>query len=137
MIPLVALMSSFGPVTAPANLGTTLQATAASGARVLAILDEEPETEDVTGCEPIVYRGAAMENVTFSYGSEPVLRGFTAAFPENRIVGLVGKSGCGKSTAFFAADCDGDGAVTAGDARYILRVSVGLEAAAARQTVMI
>ena len=43
LIPLVSLMSSFGPVTALAALGTTLQATVASGARVLAIMDEEPE----------------------------------------------------------------------------------------------
>ena len=99
LIPLIALTSSFGPVTALANLGITLQATVASGARVLAILDEEPETEDATGKESVVYRGAAMENVTFSYGNEPVLKGMTAVFPENKIVGLVGKSGCGKSTA--------------------------------------
>ncbi len=44
LIPLIALMSSFGPVTALANLGTTLQATTASAARVLAIIDEQPET---------------------------------------------------------------------------------------------
>ena len=46
LIPLVALMSSFGPVTALASLGTTLQATVASGARVLAVIDEEPETNE-------------------------------------------------------------------------------------------
>ena len=51
-------MSSFGPVTALANLGTTLQATIASGARVLAILDEKPETEDVVGQPPLSFAGA-------------------------------------------------------------------------------
>ena len=49
LIPMIALMSSFGPVTALAALGTTLQSTVASGARVLEIIDEEPETEDITG----------------------------------------------------------------------------------------
>ena len=98
LIPLIALMSSFGPVTALANLGTTLQATTASGARVLAIIDEQPETEDVTGKAPVDFHGAAMENVSFSYGGEPVLDGLSAVFPENRIIGVVGKSGCGKST---------------------------------------
>lgn len=68
LVPLVALMSSFGPVTALANLGTTLQATVASGARVLAVIDEEPETGDVDGKEEIAFRGAAAEDVTFSYG---------------------------------------------------------------------
>ena len=98
LIPLLALMSSFGPVTALANLGTTLQATVASGARVLSVIDEQPETTDVTGKPEIGFDGAACENVTFAYGSEPILRNFSAAFPKNRIVGVVGKSGCGKST---------------------------------------
>ena len=98
LIPMIALMSSFGPVTALANLGTTLQATVASGARVLAVIDETPETEEVTGKEEVTFRGATVENVTFSYGGEPVLDGLSLAFPENKIVGVVGKSGCGKST---------------------------------------
>lgn len=98
LIPLVALMSSFGPVTALSALGTTLQATVASGARVLAILDEQPETEDVTGRTPIDFSGAALENVSFSYGGEPVLQNTSIRFPKNEIVGIVGPSGCGKST---------------------------------------
>ena len=98
LIPLIALMSSFGPVTALANLGTTLQATVASGARVLAVIDEKPETEDVTGKQPVAFSGAAAERVTFSYGGETVLRDLSVSFPQNRIVGIVGKSGCGKST---------------------------------------
>ncbi len=98
LIPLIALMSSFGPVTALANLGTTLQATVASGARVLAVIDEEPETEDVTGKDEIGFSGASVENVTFSYGDERVLDKLTLAFPENKIIGIVGRSGCGKST---------------------------------------
>ncbi len=98
LIPLIALMSSFGPVTALANLGTTLQATVASGARVLAIIDEKPETEDITGKETITFKGAKAENVTFSYGGETVLKDLSISFPENKIIGIVGKSGCGKST---------------------------------------
>ena len=97
LIPLIALMSSFGPVTALANLGTTLQATVASGARVLAVIDEQPETEDVTGKEEISFGGASAENVTFSYG-ETVLDDLSLTIPEKKIIGLVGKSGCGKST---------------------------------------
>ena len=98
LIPLIALMSSFGSVTALANLGTTLQATVASGARVLAVIDEQTETEDVTGKEEIRFSGASAENVTFSYGGERVLDGLSLTFPENKIIGIVGKSGCGKST---------------------------------------
>ena len=98
LIPIIAFLSSFGPVTALANLGTTLQSTVAAGARVLAILDEEPETEDITGKEPVKFDGAALETVTFSYGGETVLEKLSVRFSPNRIIGVVGKSGCGKST---------------------------------------
>jgi len=98
LIPMIALMSSFGPVTALASLGTTLQATVASGARVLAVIDEKPETEEVTGKEEVAFTGASAENVSFSYGGETVLDDLSVSFPKNRIVGIVGRSGCGKST---------------------------------------
>ena len=98
LIPLIALMSSFGPVTALASLGTTLQATVASGARVLSVIDETPETEDITGQPEIAFNGAAADHVTFSYGNENVLNDLSLTFPEGKIIGIVGKSGCGKST---------------------------------------
>lgn len=49
IIPVIALMSSFGPVVALANLGSTLQNTFAAGNRVLNILDESPVVEEITG----------------------------------------------------------------------------------------
>ena len=98
IIPLIALMSSYGPVSALANLGTTLQSTIASGGRVLDIIEETPETEEITGKQNISFSGADCENVTFSYGGDTVLRDFSMQFPENKIVGVIGKSGSGKST---------------------------------------
>lgn len=98
LIPVIAFMSSFGPVTALANLGTTLQNTIASGGRVLAIMDETPETEDISGQPDVSFNGADCENVTFSYGGEIVLRDFSVNLPQNKIVGIMGKSGSGKST---------------------------------------
>ena len=94
----VALMSSFGPVIALANLGSTLQSTFAAGNRVLDILDEEPQTQEVTGKEEITFSGADVEHVTFSYGDEVVLKDLTLEVPEHKIVGIMGKSGSGKST---------------------------------------
>ncbi len=98
LIPLIALMSSFGPVTALSALGTTLQSTLASGARVLAIIDENPEIEDVTGMENIEFVGVDVENLSFAYTDEVVLENVSLKVPENKIIGIVGKSGCGKST---------------------------------------
>lgn len=98
LIPLPAFMSSFGPVTALANLGTTLQNTIASGGRVLDIIDEAPETEDICGRKNVGFTHAECDNVTFSYGGERVLSDLSLRFPENSIIGIVGKSGSGKST---------------------------------------
>ena len=98
LIPLIALMSSYGSVSALANLGTSLQSTIASGSRVLDIIEETPETEEITGKSSVIFSGADCGNVTFSYGVDVVLRDFSMQFPDNKIIGIVGKSGCGKST---------------------------------------
>ena len=98
IIPLIALMSSYGSVSALASLGTTLQNTIASGGRVLDIIEETPETEEITGKSEISFTGADCQNVTFSYGGDTVLKDFSMQFPENQIVGVIGKSGSGKST---------------------------------------
>lgn len=98
LIPLIALLSSFGPVTALANLGTALQTTIAAAARVLSLIDEIPVTEEIRGKENTVFSGASCQNVSFSYEKELILDDISVSFPENRIIGIVGKSGCGKST---------------------------------------
>ena len=94
-----ALMSSFGPVIAVANLGSGLQQTLASGARVLDLLDEQPQTRDVAdGCTVGVFSGAAAEHVDFSYGASSVLKDVSLEVTPGSIVHLAGKSGSGKST---------------------------------------
>lgn len=123
LLPTVALMSSFGPVIALANLGSTLQNTFASGNRVLDILEESPVVEEVTGRQEIAFTGAAAEHVTFSYGaggmsmpgmaaggagkpgsraggaaSAAILLDVSVAVSEHAVVGIVGRSGSGKST---------------------------------------
>ena len=98
IIPVIALMSSFGPVVALANLGSTLQNTFAAGNRVLNILDESPVVEEITGKKDVVFNGAKAENVTFSYGDEIILNDVSADIKENSVVGIIGKSGSGKST---------------------------------------
>ncbi len=94
-----ALTSSFGPVIAVANLGSTLQQTLASGARVLDLLDEQPQTREVTdGRELAEFTGAAAHHVDFSYGSKRVLEDVDLRIEPGAIVLLAGKSGSGKST---------------------------------------
>ena len=98
LIPVIALMSSFGPAVALANLGSTLQNTFAAGNRVLDILEESPLAEEIEGQPQIAFRGAAAEQVTFSYGPETVLMDVSVSIPERSVVGIVGRSGSGKST---------------------------------------
>lgn len=98
LVSVVAMMSSFGPVVALANLGSTLQNTFAAGNRVLDILDEQPVTKDVTGCEEVEFNGAAAENVTFSYGEETILSDVSIPVSKGSIIGISGRSGSGKST---------------------------------------
>ncbi len=94
----IALFSSFGPVVALAALGSTLQNTFAAGNRVLDILDESPQTEEISGKKEIEFTGADVDDVSFAYEDEVILRDVSLTFPANQIIGVVGKSGSGKST---------------------------------------
>lgn len=98
LIPLIAMMSSFGPVAALANLGSTLQNTFAAGNRVLDIMDETPVTEEITNGKDISFDGAAVENISFSYGSEKILDDLSLTIEPGKVTGISGKSGSGKST---------------------------------------
>lgn len=98
VIPVVALMSSFGPTIALANLGAGLQNTFAAGNRVLDILDEQPQVKEVTGGMDIAFTGADCRNVQFAYGEETILKDFSLDIPQKKMIGIVGRSGSGKST---------------------------------------
>ncbi|WP_426350014.1 amino acid ABC transporter ATP-binding/permease protein [Alloiococcus sp. CFN-8] len=98
VIPTIAMMSSFGPVVALSNLSNNLLQTLACGERVLAILEEEPEVMEVEGKEEIDFHGISCEEVNFSYDDEKILSDFTIEIPKNKILGITGKSGSGKST---------------------------------------
>ena len=98
VIATLALMSSFGPVVALANLGTTLQNTFASGNRVLDILEEEAQVAEITGADQTTYGQVTIEDVTFAYEKETILDGVSLDVPKQGILGIVGKSGSGKST---------------------------------------
>lgn len=98
LIAVIAMLSSFGPVVALANLGSTLQNTFAAGGRVLDILQETPATQEITGQPQVAFTGAQVQHITFGYGKETVLRDVSLDIPQHQIVGIVGKSGSGKST---------------------------------------
>lgn len=98
IIPLIALMSSFGPVVAISNLSNNLFHTIAAGNRVLDLLEEEPAVEEVSGKETVEFADMKLENVSFAYDDEVILEDFNMEIKKNIIIGIYGKSGCGKST---------------------------------------
>lgn len=98
LLPVLAFMGSFGPVVALANLGSTLGNTFAAGERVLDILEEEPVVEEISGRKEVAFEGVKAEHVSFGYEDNKILQDFGMELPKSQIVGLVGKSGSGKST---------------------------------------
>ncbi|MFI3250291.1 MAG: ABC transporter ATP-binding protein [Eubacteriales bacterium] len=94
----VLFMSSFGPVIALANLGSTLQSTFASAKRVLSLREEIPQVEEISTENDVEFNGISANELTFSYNSIPVLRNLSLELPCNKVVGIQGASGCGKST---------------------------------------
>ena len=102
LVPFVAFVSSFGPVLALANLGSTLQPTFAAAERVFEILEETPVVEENEQGVATEFTGANCENVSFWYNENgqdsQILKDFSLSVEKNSLVGLVGKSGSGKST---------------------------------------
>ena len=98
VLAVVAMMGSFGPVSALANLSNNLNQTLASGERVLSLLEEEPQVEDISGQPAAAFEGASAERVDFSYGGEEILKDYCLEIPRGKILGIHGQSGCGKST---------------------------------------
>ena len=97
----IAMMGSFGPVTALSSLSNNLNQTLASGERVLSILEEKPLVEEVpiqAGTPDLVFTGAQAEHVTFAYEEEVILKDYSLEMPKGKIIGIHGASGSGKST---------------------------------------
>ena len=98
IVGVVTVFSSFGPVLAVSALPGNLTQTFASGDRVLNLLSEKPAVEEVTNGKDIEYEKLNVSDLTFSYDNAPVLRDVCMHAEKGEIVGIVGESGCGKST---------------------------------------
>ena len=124
LITVIAMMGSFGPVTALSNLSNNLNQTLASGERVLSLLEEEPQIEEVGEKEQTIFAGAKAEHVDFSYEEEQILEDYSIELPKGKVVGIHGASGSGKSTLlkllmrFWDAD-QGDIRISGKDIREV------------------
>lgn len=99
IIGVVAVFGSFGPVIAISALPGNLTQTFASGDRVLNLLAEEPAVTPVENGRDIVFDNLAVKDLSFSYdGQTNVLNDICMNARKGEIIGIVGQSGCGKST---------------------------------------
>jgi ATP-binding cassette subfamily C protein len=109
----VMMLGSFGPVLALSSLANNLAHTFAAGNRILDLLDEKPLTSDVMQGKSPAFEGLHCEAVCFGYegsdngaaaetpdGYTPrnILEDFSLTLEKNRVLGIMGKSGTGKST---------------------------------------
>lgn len=99
IIGMVTVLSSFGPVIAVGSLPGNLTQTFASGDRVLNLLAEKPAVEAVTNGKDFDYETLNVKDLSFSYdGQTEVLKDIKMHAQKGEIIGIVGESGCGKST---------------------------------------
>lgn len=94
----ILMFSSFGPFLALSSLSNNLLLTLASGRRVLSLLEETPQVNDITAQSSTAFGIINVEQVSFAYDQETILDDISLQFGENQIIGIHGKSGSGKST---------------------------------------
>ncbi len=101
---LVAFYSISGSVTlAFANLidecGTVRHALGAMS-RVVAAMETESEDAHAGKNMDVPNEDIRLENVTFGYTDEPVLKDLSCLIPKNKVTAIIGANGCGKTTIF-------------------------------------
>ena len=99
IIGMVTVFSSFGPVIAVGGLPGNLTQTFASGDRVLNLLEEKPAVTPVKNGKTFDYENLNVKDLSFAYEKNaPVLKDVCMNAQKGEIIGIVGESGCGKST---------------------------------------
>lgn len=99
VIGVTAVFGSFGPVVAISALPGNLTQTFASGDRVLDLLAEKPAVQPVENGSAFEFEKLDVSGLTFSYdGNTQVLSDICMHARKGEIIGIIGESGCGKST---------------------------------------
>ena len=96
----LALATTYQPVKRISRDWTLLTERLASAERFLALLDlraESPDPVDAVVLEEIE-REIVFDDVHFSYGREPVLKGVSLRVVPGEVIAVVGRTGSGKST---------------------------------------
>lgn len=100
----IAYIALFSQVMRPAkaltNSFSTIHSGLAAGERVLELIDEKPDIENVPNAKKLdgFRERIEFKNLSFSYPGKPVLESINLVIPKGKTVALVGPSGGGKST---------------------------------------
>jgi len=95
------LWQVYGPLQWFAQVNQWFSRAMAGGERIFEVIDQQPEAYDRADAVPMpAMRGhVEFDNVRFGYDkSNPVLKGIQLDVAAGEMIGLVGKSGAGKST---------------------------------------
>ena len=95
-----SIFMMYQPIKNLSRLHTQLEQARAASARVFDLLDQRNNVSEPAAPKPLRAAGAEVrfENVEFSYGDKPVLRGINLTIRPGQLVALVGRSGSGKTT---------------------------------------
>ncbi len=90
----------YGPLSWISRIPNIISRTGTSIAKIFDILDEENEIVDRADAEYVDIDGEiTFENVSFAYDiTNPVIKDLTATVKKGEMIGIVGRSGVGKST---------------------------------------
>jgi subfamily B ATP-binding cassette protein MsbA len=96
----LSIVMIYPPIKAFTRLHNQLHQAAAASQRVFELLETKSTIVDPPHPKPLKAAGADIrfENVDFSYGEKPVLRGINLTIQAGQLVALVGASGSGKTT---------------------------------------
>ena len=97
---LTALLLLYDPVRRLSGINNMIQEGMAAAIRVFEILDTEPEIKDHADAQELqpIQQNIKLEEVTFGYDSDTVLRDINIEVKVGEIVAIVGISGGGKTT---------------------------------------
>lgn len=82
------------------SVWSALQQTLAAAERAFELLDSPPEKLRSSGSVPQDDAAVVFQNVSFSYGDVPALKGVSFSVPHGKTAAVIGESGGGKSTIF-------------------------------------
>ncbi len=97
---LTGVVLLFEPVKKLGNVHGMVQKASVGAERIMTLFQQDPGVREPD--KPLPLNGfqqeLKLENVTFTYESEPVIDGLSLTIPAGAKIGIAGESGCGKST---------------------------------------